>query len=281
MLAASSVDCTLINIDKTMDELTQNLLNYKAILFVALLVGFFLLERWRPELRQSISKINLRRWARNYGLLLVNTVLSATIVIPLTIFAADLLPNWRSSWQIPLALELLVDIVMLDLFMYCWHRINHEIPLLWRFHKVHHLDETLDSSSAVRFHFIEVLLSALLRAAVMVALDINFLSIVVFELLFAISVIYQHSNTEFSNRAEKLLAFLIITPKLHWTHHHQSLPYTNSNYGSVLSVWDRIFKSRYEMPAASRKELPIGLDNHRDDSLIELLLKPIAPKKRG
>ena len=280
MLAASAVDWTLINIDKTMDELTQNLLNYKALLFIALLVGFFLLERWRPELRQSISRINLRRWARNYGLLLVNTVLSATIVIPLTIFAADVLPNWRSSWQVPLALELLVDIVVLDLFMYCWHRINHEIPLLWRFHKVHHLDETLDSSSAVRFHFIEVLLSALLRAAVMVALDINFLSIVVFELVFAISVIYQHSNTEFSNKAEKLLALVVITPKLHWTHHHQSLPYTNSNYGSVLSIWDRVFKSRYEMPAASRKELPIGLDNQRDDSFVGLLLGPIAPKRR-
>ena len=261
-----------------MDELTKNLLNYKAILFTALLVGFFLLERWRPELRQRISKVNLRRWGRNYGLLLINSLLAATIVIPLTLFAADLLPNWRSNWRMALALELVVDIVVLDLFMYCWHRINHEIPLLWRFHKVHHLDATLDSSSAVRFHFVEVLLSALLRAALMVALDINFLSIVVFELIFAISVIYQHSNTEFSNRAEKLLALVIITPKLHWTHHHQSLPYTNSNYGSVLSIWDRLFRSRYAMPTDSRQQLPIGLDNETDTSLADLLVRPLLPK---
>ena len=257
-----------------MQPLIDDLLNYKALLFAALLLGFFLLERLRPEARQALVWSNFQRWARNYGLLLINTALSAGIVIPLTLFAADLAPNWRSGWNVPLAVEICLDVLLLDLFIYWWHRVNHEVPFLWRFHKVHHLDEQLDSSSAVRFHFVEVLLSACGRALLMVLLDVKFIAVVIFELIFALSVIYQHSNVDLGNKIDAWLSRLIITPKLHWTHHHQQLPYTNSNYGSIFSFWDRIFASRQELPTASRQQLPIGLDAESDKSFLRLLFNP-------
>ena len=253
-------------------------LGYKAWLFIFLLLSFFLLERLWPELRQRLTWANLRRWGRNYALLVINTALAAGIVIPLTLVAADWGPNWRSGWELPLLAELSIDLLLLDLFIYCWHRVNHELPFLWRFHQVHHLDRQMDSSSAVRFHFVEVLLSALARALLMLALDISFYSVVVFEIVFAAAVIYQHSNLQLSNNSDFWLAKVIITPRLHWTHHHQRLPYTNSNYGSIFSFWDRMFGSLRALPAAKREHIPIGLDSEPDLRLDKLLAKPFTKR---
>jgi sterol desaturase/sphingolipid hydroxylase (fatty acid hydroxylase superfamily) len=134
------------------------------------------------------------RVLKNFGLAGFNALLSPLIVLPVTQFAAGHAFTWRpdgwtDGWFI------LIDLLILDCWIYWWHRINHEVQFLWRFHEVHHLDETLDASSALRFHFGEVLLSSLVRAAVIIALGIPFTSVVLFETAVAISAIFHHSNT--------------------------------------------------------------------------------------
>ena len=102
-----------------------------------------------------------------------------------------------------------VDLVVLDFWIYWWHRANHEIPILWRFHQVHHFDELLDSTTAVRFHFGEVVLSALVRAVVIIVLDIPLNSVLVFEALVLMSAIFHHSDARLSPRLEQTLARLV------------------------------------------------------------------------
>ena len=109
---------------------------------------------------------------RNTGLFGINLLVSPLIVLPITVWAGQfttgLRPAWLSGWG-----GLAFDLVLLDFWIYWWHRANHEVPLLWRFHQVHHLDELLDSTTALRFHFGEVALSALVRAGVIVVFDVR------------------------------------------------------------------------------------------------------------
>jgi sterol desaturase/sphingolipid hydroxylase (fatty acid hydroxylase superfamily) len=141
----------------------------------------------------------VRRVARNGGLFGLNLLLSPLIVLPVTVWATSFSLGLRPAWWTG-GLGLTLDILLLDLWIYWWHRANHEIPLLWRFHQVHHLDETLDVTSAVRFHAGEVVLSALVRALVIVAFDIPLASVILFEGLVLACAIFHHSDARLPQR---------------------------------------------------------------------------------
>jgi sterol desaturase/sphingolipid hydroxylase (fatty acid hydroxylase superfamily) len=170
-------------------------------------------------------------------------------------------------------LGLALDILVLDFWIYWWHRANHEIPVLWRFHEVHHLDRFLDTTSAVRFHFGEVLLSAGVRAAVILALGIPITSVVVFETLVLLSALFHHSNIRVPPRLERALATVIITPSIHWVHHHRKRVDTDSNYGTIFSFWDRLFASRSRTPR--RPGMAIGVEGREEKGIAGLLARPI------
>ena len=135
------------------------------------------------------------RLFKNMSLFGINALLSPLIVLPITVFAADhsfgLRPAWWSGW-----LGLGLDVLLLDLWIYWWHRANHELQFLWRFHSVHHLDETLDTSSALRFHFGEVVLSACVRGVVIVVFDLPLASVLLFEAIVLTSAIFHHSDAK-------------------------------------------------------------------------------------
>jgi len=166
--------------------------------------------------------------------------------------------------------------VLLDFLIFWWHRANHELPLLWRFHVVHHLDRTLDTTSAVRFHFGEVLLSAVARAAAIVVLAFPLASVLVFETLLLAAAIFHHSNLRLPPRLEAALSRLVITPSIHWVHHRPVRADTDSNYGTVLSVWDRLFATR--SPTRRRPDQPIGVEGQAELTLPALLLRPFRPQ---
>ncbi|MBV6631760.1 MAG: sterol desaturase family protein [Alphaproteobacteria bacterium] len=241
----------------------------------------FTLERWRPkaldELRQPAppneGRFGWRRLLRNGTLWAGNLLLSPMVVLPVTALAASLSPVVRpeflQGWT-----GLVLDILILDMAIYWWHRFNHEVPFLWRFHEIHHLDERLDTTSAVRFHFGEVVLSAFARAVPVLALGIPLTSVVVFELLVLISAIFQHSNIKLPLKLERALSRVLITPSIHWVHHHAKRADTDSNYGTILSIWDPIFGTR---SATERQvDMRIGVEGLGDRPLKELLLRPFS-----
>jgi len=168
-----------------------------------------------------------------------------------------------------------LDLLLLDFWIYWWHRLNHRWPLLWRFHEVHHLDEFLDATSALRFHSGEVLLSAVVRALVIVVAGVPLASVVVFETVLAVVVMFHHSNLRLPRAFERALSLVIVTPSIHWVHHHATRTDTDSNYSTVLSVWDRLFGSR----SANRRvvDMAIGVEGHHEEPLAGLLLRPFLP----
>jgi sterol desaturase/sphingolipid hydroxylase (fatty acid hydroxylase superfamily) len=240
---------------------------------IALAGAWFMLlalgERLRPAAVRP-RRSNALRLLRNLGLWAANSLMSPFLIVPISAGAAAL-DVWARP-EAPFGLGLAVDIVALDLWTYAWHRANHEWKLLWRFHRVHHLDEFLDVTSAVRFHPGEVLISALARAPVVVAADIPLASVLAFETALLLLSLFHHSNLRLPARFEAGLRLFIVTPSHHWVHHHARRADTDSNYGALLTLWDRVFGSW--SPTARTPEMAMGVEGESDAPLPALALAP-------
>jgi sterol desaturase/sphingolipid hydroxylase (fatty acid hydroxylase superfamily) len=240
----------------------------KGGIVVLTLVVLMVLERVFPMVQ---VRSNLNRLVRNFSFAGINFLLGPLIVIPVTALAAGHAlhwqPEWWSGWT-GLALNLLI----LDCWIYFWHRVNHVVPFLWRFHEVHHLDETLDASSALRFHFGEVVLSSLVRAVFIIILGMPILTVVIFETLVTMAAIFHHSNIKLPDRVEKLLSLIIVTPSVHWVHHHALRSDTDANYSTILSIWDQLFGS--VALGARKPDMLIGVEGAKEQKLLRLILRP-------
>lgn len=255
----------------------QTLTIAKGLAVAAWIVLILTAERVAPAV---VRRGGWSRILRNAGLFAVNIGLSRLAVLPITVIATSMTLDWRPDWMSG-AWALLADLLILDLWIYFWHRANHTVPFLWRFHEIHHLDEFLDASSAVRFHAGEVLMSAGVRAVVIVLLDIPLSSVLAFEALVLVAAVFQHSNVRLPARLEKALSMVIVTPSIHWVHHHAVRQDTDSNYGTALSVWDRIFATL--SPTARSPEMTIGVERLHDTGFLALLIRPFrgASQSRG
>ncbi len=246
----------------------MNLLPYiadKAGVLVSALILLLILERWFPAVK---LRSHLTRLVKNFSLSGLNIILSPFIVVPITLLAAQWHLTWRPEW----ATGLVIDLLLLDCWIYFWHRANHAIPLLWRFHEVHHLDESLDVSSALRFHFGEVILSSLVRAVVIFLLAIPVSTVAIFEVLLTVSAMFHHSNIRLPVWIERPLSTVIVTPSVHFMHHHALRADTDSNYAAGLAIWDRIFRSR--STHARTLIMPMGVEGVADMPLHRLILRP-------
>lgn len=256
----------------------EGLLAWKGVAVLAWIAAFFLAERWRPAARPRPPRGAVlggwHRMARNLGLWLTVTALSPLIVLPLTYWASGHALGWRPAWWSG-APGLALDILLLDFLIYWWHLANHRLPLLWRFHGVHHLDRFLDTTTALRFHFGEVLLSALARAGVILLLGFPFASVVVFEVLVIFAAVFHHSNLRLPAGLERALSRVIITPSIHWVHHHARRADTDSNYGTIFSFWDPLFGTRSK--TQRDPAMTIGTEGRAEEGLVSLLLHPFRP----
>lgn len=176
-------------------------------------------------------------------------------------------------------LKFLIVMLLFDLWMYVWHRINHEVPFFWKFHKAHHADTAMDVTTGIRFHPIELLLSTIIRIPVYLLLGVDFEIIALYELLLTVVVLFHHSNIQLPEFIEKVLSWVIPTPAMHKVHHSDFYKETNSNYGSVLSIWDRLFgtfNGRYDS-----EHINIGLANFRDEKSQTLSGFMLIPFRKG
>lgn len=252
----------------------EMLLAYKGAAVALWLVAFFLAERLLPAATPPAGT-GAARLGRNAALVAANVVLSSWFVVPLTAWAASGFLDWRPTWWGGWT-GLVVDLVLLDALIYWWHRANHELGFLWRFHEVHHLDRFLDTSTALRFHFGEVALSAVARAGVVILLDFPLVSVLVFETLVLIGAIFHHSNLRLPPRLEAALARVVVTPSIHWVHHHRRRSDTDSNYATILSLWDPLFGSR--SATRRRPDMEIGVERREERRLGALLSAPFRAR---
>ncbi len=250
----------------------DDLLTLKTWLVAGWFILLFALERWFSSDQWPDRVSGWRsRLASNGALWVLNAVLSAAVVLPITAWSAAHGLDWRPGWWQGLV-GLPLDLLLLDMAIYGWHVANHRVAVLWRFHEVHHLDEFLDVTSAVRFHFGEVMLSALARGCLIILMDVPFSSVLIFEMLVLLAAIFHHSNLSLPVWLERPLSWLVVTPSIHWVHHHAVRAHTDSNYATILSVWDRLFRTRSTWQR--RHGMKIGVAHKHDQSLIKLLIKP-------
>jgi sterol desaturase/sphingolipid hydroxylase (fatty acid hydroxylase superfamily) len=169
-------------------------------------------------------------------------------------------------------------LLLLDLWTYVLHRAYHRVPLMWRLHAPHHFDAHLDVTSAVRFHIGEILWSSILRLIPLLTFGIPLEVNALFGAILTGSALFHHSNLRMPPVVERALSWVIVTPSIHWVHHHAVQRDTDSNYASILSIWDRMFGSRStteRWPA-----MPIGVAGEGEKRLGALLRWPISAARR-
>ncbi|MBI1375844.1 MAG: sterol desaturase family protein [Phycisphaera sp.] len=173
----------------------------------------------------------------------VVALIFATLIVGVTAWAADRGFGLMNLVDWPAWVEWVVVLLLFDLWMYTWHVINHKVPLFWRFHAVHHSDADLDASSAVRFHTVEIVLSTIVRLAVLPLLGMTAGQLAVYETILLPCILFHHSNIKLPAGLDRVLRMVIITPRMHWVHHSDWQPETDSNFGTTISWWDRLWRT--------------------------------------
>ena len=250
----------------------------RPIIFVLVLISCWLLQSGFPR-RAQRSKND--RLIGNFGLMLCGSVL-LWLVVPLGALGAAAWAD-QNHWgllrlaELPAWLSLLITVVALDCAIYWQHRAMHQWPVLWRLHRVHHSDILLDTSSGVRFHPLEILLSMVYKMAVVIALGASAEAVLIYEVLLSSFALFNHSNWRMGGDA--LLRNIIVTPDVHRVHHSTIEQETNSNYGNLLVLWDKLFGSYIGQPQQGHIEMQIGLEHSRDahsQKLLTLLANPFG-----
>jgi sterol desaturase/sphingolipid hydroxylase (fatty acid hydroxylase superfamily) len=214
----------------------------------------------RDELRGAWKS---RRWIANVGLLLLSSVI-LRIVFPAAAVGAAF---WAQQMEfglfhllpVPPVAAGVLAFVLLDLAVWAEHVASHKIPLLWRFHRVHHVDTAVDVTTGLRFHPGEILLSMVWKAAVVVALGAPPLAVLIFEIVLNAGSMFSHSNVRLPGWLDNWLRRVIVTPDMHRVHHSSRPDETDTNYGFNFAFWDRLFGTYLAQPAASHERMEIGL----------------------
>jgi sterol desaturase/sphingolipid hydroxylase (fatty acid hydroxylase superfamily) len=230
---------------------------------VVLLALFWCWETWRPFFGNREDR--LRHAGHNLAIALFNTV-----ILGLGFgFVTATVAGWTEQNQYGLLNSLGLAgpvrfglaLVLLDGWMYVWHRANHSIPLLWRFHRMHHSDPHMDVTTATRFHLGEHVGAAVLRLGLIPLLGFEVWQLVVYDTLVIAITQFHHADISIG-RWDRWLRWVIVTPCMHKVHHSDWRPETDSNYSTVLSIWDRLFGS-FQM-RSDPKTLVFGLNEYTD-----------------
>ncbi|MCR9141098.1 MAG: sterol desaturase family protein [bacterium] len=239
-----------------------------AVFFGALLVFGMLEARAPAQTSARVQTARRLRWTHNFTLTALNIV--ALGALPLSGLIAAAYADSRSigllnEYATPAWLALLATLLARSFVSYIIHLCNHHIPLLWRFHRVHHSDPVLDISTTVRFHPAELAVSALPVLATIVALGLPAWALLVYEILDAGVNVFTHANVRLPDRLNRLLCYVFVTPAMHRVHHSSRMLETNSNFGAVFSFWDRLCGTYVSRTPSELAELPIGLEYWDED----------------
>ena len=253
--------------------------------FFGLLALFLLLERLFP--RRATDMHRGLRWPANLGLVLIDTALLSALPVAAmgsAIWAAQHGLGVMNHAPLPGVAKIAIAWILLDLAIYWQHRWMHEYAPLWRLHRVHHTDIEFDTTTAVRFHPIEILLSMLYKCAVVVVLGAPPVAVLLLEITLNGFALFSHTNLRMPVGFERGLRKIFVTPEMHRVHHSVYRAETDSNYGSALSLWDRLFRSYNDQPRDGHTGMTIGLNELREPEaqrLDKLLLQPLKPAIRS
>jgi sterol desaturase/sphingolipid hydroxylase (fatty acid hydroxylase superfamily) len=202
---------------------------------------YLLLERLIPYRPASVSKP--KRWLDNIGLAVFNgLLLNLLFAVPIFQTAEYVTRNHLGVFNLvdlPGWLRIVITVAFLDFMLYVWHFLNHEMPFFWRFHRVHHSDLNLDASTASRFHLGELAISAVIKLSLIFFLGAELVGLILFEVLVVLTSQFQHSNIRTPEWFDKIWLIFFVPPSMHRIHHSVVINERNTNYGTILSLWDK------------------------------------------
>lgn len=253
----------------------------RLIILVSGLLFFWIIEGSIPLLQMNYKKTKLRHAAVNLSFtafhLIIHTFL-ALLIIKISDWTRSNnfgLVQWLKASTIS---TIIICFFILDFFMgWLVHFVEHKIPFLWRFHVVHHADNNIDATSGLRHHPIE---SALRGCFVMIGiflLGAPMYAVMIYQTILIFATAFTHANISLPKALDNTLSYFLISPNMHKVHHHYKQPYTDSNYGAVLSIWDRMFGTFLKLEP---NKIKYGLDkyypNEEDENFKNLMLKPFG-----
>jgi sterol desaturase/sphingolipid hydroxylase (fatty acid hydroxylase superfamily) len=245
-------------------------------------VSLFVLERAFPLRRRTRSLAY--RLIANMVVTVVAFAVSALMIQPTAAAVMNWPPTRRFGllgwFTLPPAAELAAGFVLMDLTFYYWHRLNHRVGLLWRFHNVHHLDLDLDVTTSFRFHFGEIALSTVFRAMQVAVIGLTPVVFAVYNVFFLAATMFHHSNLRLPIRLERAINRLIVTPRMHGIHHSVVLEEDNSNYGVIFMGWDWLHRTlRLNAPQAA---VVVGVPAYtgaETEGVLSLLAQPFRRQR--
>ncbi|MGI8959502.1 MAG: sterol desaturase family protein [Bryobacteraceae bacterium] len=248
----------------------------------ALVIGtwFAALVWWERHhaLRQTVDN-KLERDVRNIAVAALAGAVVQFVEVPVAFGLAEQVQEKRwglvQQLALPGAARAILAIVLLDYTLYLWHVLTHRVPFLWRFHEVHHIDREMDASTALRFHFGEIAISVVFRAAQVLIIGPAPMAVASWQIFLFVCILFHHSNVRLPLVWERRLARLIVTPRLHGIHHSIAPAEVNSNWSSGLTIWDWMHGTLRTQVA--QNSIVIGVAGHRggsDQRLAEILALP-------
>lgn len=255
------------------------------VVFGAVLAAMAAWELAAPRRRQKLERN--ARWPGNLGIVVLDTLL-VRLIFPMGAVAIALAAEARgwglfnvfgaSAW-----LAIPASVILLDLTIYLQHVLFHAVPALWRLHRMHHADLEFDATTGVRFHPVEILLSMVIKLAVVTALGAPALAVLIFEVLLNASSMFNHGNVSLPSGLDRVLRWVVVTPEMHRVHHSVEVFETNSNFGFNLPWWDRLFGTYRDQPEAGHLGMTIGIAQFRDPAeqrLDHMLTQPFREDTR-
>lgn len=252
----------------------------RMFIFVGGIIFFLMMELIVPYRKSSVSK--LKRWVNNvllviFNSLIINLVFSTTIIATahyVTVNKSGLI-NLKYMSNIPDWIRVLVILIFLDFILYIWHVLNHLIPLFWRFHRVHHSDINMDVSTATRFHIGELSFSAIIKIALIFFVGFSINTLIIYECTVVFCAQFHHSSLRVPGWLEAILWIVFVPPSMHRIHHSVIKKEMDSNYGTILSIWDRIMGTF--VTHVDQSKIHIGIGAYQDAAKLNFQHLMIMP----
>jgi len=224
------------------------------------------------------------RWFHQLGLTALGSLVGR-LCLPLSAFSLAVIAQqegWGlfNRYPLPPWASLVPGVIVIDLGSYGQHRLFHAVPLLWRFHRIHHSDLDVDCGTAIRHHPVETLVGQAFDLALIATLGLSPIAVLVAVTLGGIASVFNHANIALPQRAERLLRRLVVTPDMHRVHHSAEFGESNRNFANVFPWWDRLFATYQREPVLGQVRMALGLAEVRDArdlTLWTLLALPFRP----
>lgn len=264
-----------------------NFLQHEAVIRIDCFLVFFTVIAIAELLvpRRPLIVRKSMRWFGNWSVHLLNGILPRLLFPILPVGMAVL---WtQKGWgllniaPLPEAAAIIFSFLGLDLVIYAQHVLFHRIPFFWRLHRMHHTDLDLDLTSALRFHPLEIVVSLLIKMAVVALFGPPAVAVFIFEILLNGMAMFNHGNFRIPARPDSLLRRIVVTPDMHLVHHSILRQESNHNFGFNLSWWDRLFGTYQAQPTAGHDGMTIGLKGFMDIRYARFWKMILNPLEKG